>query len=136
MEEFLANAKELTANRGREPADDRNGLGIRLLSRSRLAIESGARGTLLMEAPAGTRLTYLSTLSDAPAPLAIGSHRGLTAVEIEAGGSPVEIPLRLAQDQFAMLMFALDASGGGKGELRLSQRRGDEELSAGYSVFV
>ena len=138
MEEFVAQAKEIDAgNREREQRGDTNGLGIRLLSRSRLAIESAGRETLLMEAPAGTRLTYLSTRAEVAPVLTTSSHLGLDAVEVGAGADPVEIPLRLAADQFAMLMFALETDGSsGKGELRLTQRRVDEELSAGYSVFL
>jgi hypothetical protein len=73
--------------------------------------------------------------SSAPVPVEIkgGVYRGLDAIEIDSANAVVEIPLRLEQSVFAHLLVGVTPSANGE-ELRLTQRRGSGELSAGYTI--
>jgi hypothetical protein len=59
-------------------------------------------------------------------------HDGLEAVEIRGLRGRLELPMRLDGGEFAPLLVAV--TGGGTGDLWVSQRRGDGEVSAGYGI--
>jgi hypothetical protein len=51
-------------------------------------------------------------------------------MELTGPRGEIEIPLRLAGGQFVPLLVAV--TGPATGDLRIAQRRGDSEVSAGY----
>lgn len=59
-------------------------------------------------------------------------HHGLDAVEIKGLRGQIEIPVRLSGGQFVPILVAV--TGPGSGDLHITQRRRDGELSAGYGI--
>jgi hypothetical protein len=59
-------------------------------------------------------------------------HQGADAVELRELKGRIEIPMRLLAGHLVPLLVAI--VGAASGELRLSQRRGDGALSAGYAI--
>ena len=59
-------------------------------------------------------------------------HQGADAVELRELKGRIEIPIQLPADRLVPLLVAI--VGTANGELRLSQRRGDGALSAGYTI--
>jgi subtilisin family serine protease len=59
-------------------------------------------------------------------------HQGLAALEIRELHELVELPLRLPAGRFVPLLVA--AVGGGTGDISITQRRGDGDLSPGYRI--
>jgi hypothetical protein len=59
-------------------------------------------------------------------------HQGLDAVELRGLRGRLELPLRLAGAEYVPLLVAVD--GDATGDLGITQRRGDGELSAGYGI--
>lgn len=59
-------------------------------------------------------------------------HDGLDALEIEGLRGALEIPLRLTGGRFVPLLLAL--VGDGRGDVTITQRRGDGALSAGFRI--
>jgi subtilisin family serine protease len=114
------------------PAPPReNGCGIRVVSPARLAIECDDC-TVVIEAPKGTRVLLGKVGGDIA--LEAGHHQGVDSVEIGPGTDHVELPLRLRPREFTLVLVAV--TGDRHGELRLTQRRGDGDLSAGFSVVA
>ena len=62
----------------------------------------------------------------------IVKHHGLDAVEIKGLRGQIEIPMHLAGGQFVPMLVAV--TGPGSGDLHITQRRRDGELSAGYGI--
>jgi hypothetical protein len=120
----------------REPDEPPGGCSVRLLSRARLSIECGGEATVITAAP-GTRLEQL-TGGDRHrrGDVARSTHDGLDALEVLDGGGIVELPVGLPAGEFEVVLVAALATGGGGGELRLTQKRGDGELSGGFSVLL
>jgi hypothetical protein len=127
--------EKLVGELGRERPDPGSGRTVRLLSRARLSVGRG-RDTMLIEAAPGTRLDWNGD-SDPGLDPAPRSHQGVEALEVGADTPEVELPLRLAPGELAPLLVAVLRNGAGSGgELRLTQRRGDGELSAGFTVLL
>ena len=59
-------------------------------------------------------------------------HQGVDAVELEGARGCIEVAMRLPPGRLVPLLVAI--VGPARGELRLSQRRGDGALSAGYTI--
>ena len=69
--------------------------------------------------------------------LKITNYQGLESIEIGATKDPVELPLHLEENKYIPLLIAvLSDESVHKGEVRLTQRRGDGELSEGYSLII
>lgn len=87
---------------------------------------------MVIHAPRGTEI--VRPCDDGEPDLTVGEHEGLEAVRGGSGASVAELPLQPGSGQWSPVMVAVDAGSGG--ELRMSQRRGDGELSAGYSIMA
>jgi hypothetical protein len=109
------------------PAVEAHRCDIRLLSPARIAVAADGC-TVVLEAPRGTRIRCHEE-GEAP-DLDVTTVDGRDVIEVGAG-DPVALPLRLARGEFTPVLVRL--SGGG-GELRLTQRRGDGDLSAGFGI--
>ncbi|NBC15694.1 MAG: S8 family serine peptidase [Bacteroidetes bacterium] len=108
---------------------------IRLLTKARVAVKCGDDEAVVVTAPAGTHFN-LGSRTDGQAPsLKLGTYRSLDVVEIGEAQGAVELPIALEANTFTPLLVAVPGiHGQGGGELRLSQRRGDGELSPGYTL--
>jgi subtilisin family serine protease len=127
--------EKLVGMLGREKPDPSSGRSVRLLTKARLSVGRGG-DTMVIAAPPGTRLDWIGD-SDLDRDLARKSHDGVEALEVGADMPEVELPLRLAPGEFTPLLVAVLRNGAGDGgELRLTQRRGDGELSAGFTVLL
>jgi hypothetical protein len=98
--------------------------------RTRLRVECGECAVIIEAAP-GSRI--LSGGGHAkPFEAAWVKHQDLEAVEIRGLRGRLELPLRLGGGEFVPLLVAVD--GDATGDLGITQRRGDGELSAGYGI--
>lgn len=99
--------------------------------RTRLRLECGPCDTVIEAAP-GSRIFTGSCGFAAPITTGLVKHQDLDAVEIKGLRGQIEIPMRLSGGQFVPILVAV--TGPGTGDLRITQRRGDGELSAGYGI--
>jgi subtilisin family serine protease len=99
--------------------------------RTRLRVECGRCDTVIEAAPGSRIFTSGSGLSK-PITTGLVTHQDLDAVEIKGLRGQIEIPMRLSGGQFVPFLVAV--TGPGTGDLRITQRRGDGELSAGYGI--
>jgi hypothetical protein len=99
--------------------------------RTRLRVECGPCDTVIEAAP-GSRIFTCGCGLSRPVTTGVVKHQGLDAVEIQGLRGQIEIPMRLSGGQFVPLLVAV--TGPGAGDLRITQRRGDGELSAGYGI--
>lgn len=99
--------------------------------RTRLRLECGPCDTVIEVAP-GSRIFTGSCGFAAPITTGLVKHQDLDAVEIKGLRGQIEIPMRLSGGQFVPILVAV--TGPGTGDLRITQRRGDGELSAGYGI--
>jgi hypothetical protein len=98
---------------------------------TRLRVESGA-GDIIIEAASGSRIFAGGWGPAHPIATGLVNYQDLDAVEIRGLRGQLEIPLRLSGGEFVPLLVAV--TGAGTGDLRITQRRGDGELSAGYGI--
>lgn len=128
--------EKLTGELGRGEPEPGGGCAVRLLTRARVSVECGG-DTIVIEAAPGTRLNWIGDTDAGGLDVTRTSHEGAEALEVGAARSELELPLRLAPDEFTPLLVAVLRNGAvGEGELRLTQRRGDGELSAGFTVAL
>jgi subtilisin family serine protease len=85
----------------------------------------------ILDAAAGTR-TRLDQKELPSMGVGLVEHQGVDAVELRGLKGRVEIPMQLPAGRPVPLLVAIVGPAGG--ELRLSQRRGDGALSAGYTI--
>jgi subtilisin family serine protease len=104
---------------------------IRLLSPARIAV-GGEGCTVVVEAARGTRIRCHDRGDADAGDVTVGQVDGRDVIEI-GEGAPVELPLRLARGEFTPVLVRLS---GGDGELRMTQRRGDGDVSAGFSMLA
>jgi hypothetical protein len=119
-----------------EEGEDKDGCRVRLLTDARLEIGCCGRSTLVLDAPRGTRLWTLCDEERERTKVRLTTFAGVEVVEVGPGRDLVELPVRLAPDEFSLLFVALPNRAEVSGELRLTQRRGDRELSAGFSIVA
>jgi len=94
-------------------------------------VESGPYDIVIEAAP-GSRIFTGGYGPVSPISTGLVQHQDLNAVEIRGLRGQMEIPLRLSGGQFVLLLVAV--TGPGTGDLQITQRRGDGELSAGYGI--
>ena len=68
--------------------------------------------------------------------VALGTYQDQDVIFVQGGSPALEFPLRLVADDFVPLALGLVRPKGAraKGTLMATQRRGDGELSPGYSI--
>jgi hypothetical protein len=99
--------------------------------RTRLRVECG-RCEIVIEAAPGSRIFTGCKPAETQLSAKLVKHQDIDAIEIAGLRGRLEIPLRLAGGQFLPLLVAV--AGGAEGDLTITQRRGDGELSAGYGI--
>jgi hypothetical protein len=102
-------------------------------TRTRLRVPCGDCSVVIEVAPGTRVLSGCGTLGKVVVSKVL--HRGLEAVELtglSGQAGLIEIPLRLAGARFVPLLVA--ATGTPAGDLRITQRRGDGQWSAGYGI--
>jgi subtilisin family serine protease len=98
--------------------------------RTKLRVRCG-RCVVRIEAAPGSRV-FSGDCDEDPVRVQVVKHDGLEAVEIRGLRGRLELPMRLDGGEFAPLLVAV--TGGGTGDLWVSQRRGDGDVSAGYGI--
>lgn len=98
---------------------------------TRLRIVCGPCETVIEAAP-GSRILTCGGRPGEPAKVNFIKHQNLEAVELVGLRGRIEVPMRLAGNQYVPLLVAV--SGPAEGDLQLAQRRGDGEISAGYGI--
>ncbi len=107
------------------------GCPVVIEERTRLRVECGPCDMVIEAAP-GSRIFASSCGPASVITSEMVKHQDLDAVEIQGLRGQMEIPLRLSGGQFVPLLVAI--TGPGVGDLRITQRRGDGEQSAGYGI--
>ena len=115
------------------------GCTVRLLDPARIEADCCDCGTLLIAAPRGTRLEFRcrkGAEDPGPPKVAPGAHEGQEVIFFEGGSKVLELPLRLKAGEFLPIAVGLIRPQGKRGgaTLKATQRRGDGELSPGYSI--
>ena len=107
------------------------GCAVIVEKRTKLRVECGPCDTVIEAAP-GSRIFTGDCGPSRPITTGLVKHQDLDAVEIRGLRGQIEVPMRLSGGQFVPLLVAV--IGPGTGDLRITQRRGDGELSAGYGI--
>jgi len=112
---------------------------VTLLDRARLAIRCKDDCVFVIHAPARTRVEMLCMDRDKyiREGIRIGKHQGKDALMIDHPASAVSLPLRLAAGQYIPIFVGMERHGeqtATRGTIRVSQLRGDGEVSPGYEI--
>jgi hypothetical protein len=112
---------------------------VTLLDPGRLGIACCEDDAIVIHASAHTRIEFLCAESRGPSgrpKLSRGKAQGQDVIFFDGGSAGLELPLRLAPSQYVPVIIGLSRTGGrrGVGLLKATQRRGDGELSPGYSI--
>lgn len=112
---------------------------VTLLESTRLGIDCCDGNALVINAPARTQIELLCRgdegLLGRPK-LQKGIYQGQDVIFFDGGSQALELPLRLASGEFVPIILGLARPVGrrGGGMLKATQRKGDGELSAGYTI--
>jgi hypothetical protein len=109
---------------------------VQVLTRVRVSV-GREDGRLMIRGCPGSNVEWIGDREPGDRDITLSSNDGIKGLEIDAAAGAVELPLLLAADEFTPLLVAVLRNGAdGDGELRLTQRRGDGELSEGFSVLL
>jgi hypothetical protein len=116
----------------------KGGCMVTLLDPARIGIECCDGNALVIHAPSRTRIEMLCRIGDKldQPKLTLGTYQGQEFLVFEEGAPALELPLRLASGEFIPVVLGLARPHGKRasGTLKATQRRGDGELSPGYSI--
>lgn len=117
----------------------KGGCTVTLLDPARIGINCCEGNALVINAPALTMIEMLcrAGVDTIGRPkLRMGTYQGQEVIFFEGGSHAIELPLRLASGEFVPVVLGLARPHGKRasGMLKATQRRGDGELSPGYSV--
>jgi hypothetical protein len=119
------------------PAGAKDDCQVVLLDGARLGVRCCNGDWLVIHAPARTALEFKCGTEARTPRLRSGRVRGEDVIFLDQGGAAaIELPARLSGGRFVPVVIGLTRAGGLRGAAHLlaTQRRGDGELSAGYSV--
>ena len=132
MKQLVAGANRIAEERsGANAAGEKASCAVIIEERTALRVECGACDTVIEAAP-GSRILTGACASSRALRVGVVKHQGLESVELQGLRGQIEIPMRLPGGTFVPLLVAI--TGPGRGDLRITQRRGDGELSAGYGI--
>lgn len=115
---------------------------VTLLDAGRFSVPCGEGCTLVVHAAEGTRLETLFTGRERRVRegIELVEHEGRKMLRLDRAAECVRLPMHLAAGQFAALLIGFErpegADGKSLGALRISQMRGDGEISAGYEILA
>lgn len=117
----------------------KGGCTITLLDPARIGIDCCDGNALMINAPARTKIEMLCRAGAdglGRPKLTLGTYQGQEVIFFEGGSHALEFPLRLASREFIPVVLGLARPHGKRasGALKVTQRRGDGELSPGYSI--
>lgn len=112
---------------------------VTLLEETRLGIDCCDGNALIINAPARAQIELLCRNGDGVVgrpKLKKGIYQGQDVIFFDGGSQALELPLRLASGEFIPIILGLARPAGrrGGGMLKATQRKGDGELSAGYTI--
>lgn len=112
---------------------------ITLLDPTRIGIDCCDGNAIVINAPARTKIemVFRASAGRLGCPnLTLGTYQGQQVIFFEGGTQALELPLRLASGEFIPVVLGLARPHGkrARGTLKATQRRGDGELSPGYSI--
>ena len=112
---------------------------VTLLDPVRIGIECCDGNALVINAPAQTQIEMLcraGAIGLGRPKLTLGTYQGQEVIFFEGGSHVLELPLRLASNEFIPIVLGLARPHGKRnmGILKATQLRGDGELSPGYTV--
>jgi hypothetical protein len=116
---------------------DKSGLATLLLDASKLQ-DATAIKLHLADAEAmklilsGAKLAEREQHSPVPPSMSLVKYGGVDAIEIKGLDDKMEIPLRLDGGSYTLLLVAVE--GKPTGDLHITQRLGDGQLSGGYGI--
>ncbi len=105
--------------------------GLEIETRTRLRLRCGECDFVIEAAPK-SRIVSPCRHGQGSGNLRQVTHDGLEALELRDLRGRIELPMRIAGERFVPLLIAV--LGDGQGDLHVTQRRGDGEISAGYGL--
>jgi hypothetical protein len=121
---------------------DRKCCDVTLLTDARLAVHCCDDDLLLIDAPKGTRFRKLCTSSEAEHlhdRVQVDYWKGKHVIRIDHGVEAVALPLRLAANVWTPVFAGTNLPNGTsrlRGRIRVSQVRGDGDVSPGYEIEI
>lgn len=117
----------------------REGCTVTLLDPARIWVDCCDGNALVINAPARTKIAMFCRAGAdglGRPKLTLGTYQGREVIFFEGGSHALELPLRLASGEFIPVIIGLVRPHGKRasGTLKATQRRGDGELSPGYSI--
>ncbi len=128
MEQLMASAERAARRRPSRPPFERD-LGLVLDERARVRLDVG-RSRALLELARGSRIAMVDRRDGFG--VSFGRMDGVPVVELSDLQTELELPIRLEAGRFVPLLVSV--GGEPAGDLRITQRRGDGELSGGYGI--
>ncbi|KAF5420613.1 MAG: Subtilase family protein [Candidatus Methanocomedens sp.] len=121
------------------PDTKKGGCTVTLLDPARIGINCCDGNALVINAPSRTMIEMLCRVgvdTIGRPKLRMDTYQGQEVIFFEGGSHAIELPLRLASDEFVPVVLGLARPHGKRasGMLKATQRRGDGELSPGYSI--
>ncbi|HET9639302.1 MAG TPA: S8 family serine peptidase [Allosphingosinicella sp.] len=114
------------------PQDYDEGGEIELIERNQIHIRQSDGCGLLVDLAPGSLIRPYCAPAPKPPRLSVHGDGEEAYVEVHGLAGRIELPLALASGELVVLRAAMAA--GTTGELRLTQRRADGQVSAGYSI--
>lgn len=124
---------------GPDLPNKRRGCTVLLLDSARIGIDCCDGNALVIKAPSRTRIEMLCrgrTGRRGHPKVTLGMYKDREVIFFEGDSDALELPLRLAAGEFIPVIVGLVRPHGKqvRGILKATQRRGDGELSPGYSL--
>jgi hypothetical protein len=115
-----------------KPRPERDRCGVTVETRTRLRFDCGPCEVVIEAAPGSRILSRRDGKASGPLEILETVHQGIQTVELRNLTGRLELPMRLDGGRFAPILVAL--AGDATGDLHITQRRGDGEISAGYGI--
>ncbi len=115
-----------------KPGSGNHRCGVTVETRTRLRFACGSCEVVIEAAPGSRILSDAGCKSSGQTEIIETIHQGIPAVELRNLSGRLEIPMRLGGGDFTPVLVAL--VGESTGDLYITQRRGDGEISGGYGI--
>jgi hypothetical protein len=131
-------AQPLLDNEEKATGAGGKGCTLTLLDSARIKIDCCEGKRIIVYAPAQTKMEIqcITSQKQDSAKLNVGTYQDRQVIFFEGGTDAIELPMRLATNQFIPLAIGLIRPAGAhsNGSLKVTQKLGNGELSPGYSI--